>query len=80
VAATLEQVKPPGKLDPAHALLVEGISELAADIEPFLTAAAGEEAPEVLERLDGLASIDKLRQARELFEDEGIVLRVGTSA
>jgi hypothetical protein len=76
-AQSLDEVGAPKGLSEAHALLVEGIGELADDIADVAGASASQDIPEALEAIEAMPALDKLQRAQELFAREGVTLVVG---
>jgi len=75
-AASLEQIDAPEALREAHDLLVEGLRELAGELDPVLAGPAADVAGTV-ERIESLPALEKLGRARERFGQEDVTLEFG---
>jgi hypothetical protein len=77
-ADRLETIDAPEELREAHDLLVDGVRELAAELESLL-GGSPDDVEAAVEQIMSLQALEKLDRARERFAQEDVVLEFGSS-
>jgi hypothetical protein len=75
-ADALDGIDPAKGLSEAHSLLVQGIRELADDVVAVAGESDSQDIPEILDAIEAMPSLAKLRRAQELFEREEVTLEL----